>query len=140
MVYRNLLLSECRKDYERNVMKAAKQWAHRLKTKIKVIAIAFHDPRTPWAAKLLAGIVTGYALSPIDLIPDFIPILGYLDDLILVPLGVALVLRLIPPDVLKDAEAEALRTEQSRAKNWTVGILIIGIWLAIALFLTFKLI
>jgi uncharacterized membrane protein YkvA (DUF1232 family) len=71
--------------------------------------LAYRDPRTPWYAKVWAAIVVAYALSPIDLIPDFIPLLGYLDDLLLVPLGIALAIRLIPPAVLSDCRAQAAR-------------------------------
>ena len=79
-----------------------KQWAAALKRDIKAIYLASRDPRVPWYAKALAVAVAGYALSPIDLIPDFIPVLGYLDDLIVVPLGVAFLLKLIPPEVMAE--------------------------------------
>ena len=69
--------------------------------------LACRDPRTPWYAKALAAVVAAYALSPIDLIPDFIPILGYLDDLVIVPLGIALTIKLIPKDVLEDCRRQA---------------------------------
>lgn len=84
-----------------------KQRVQRLKRETYALYLAARDPRVPWYAKVLALCVVGYALSPLDLIPDFIPILGYLDDLILVPLGIALVLRLVPPDVLADCRERA---------------------------------
>ena len=78
------------------------EWARALKRDIHAIYLCAHDPRTPWYAKALAILVAGYALSPIDLIPDVIPVLGYLDDMIVVPLGILAVVRLIPPDVLAE--------------------------------------
>ena len=74
----------------------------------RVLWIAARDPRTPWLAKAIAGAVAAYALSPIDLIPDFIPLIGWLDDLIIVPAGIALALRLIPPDLLAEFRAQLL--------------------------------
>lgn len=107
-----------------------KQWAKKLKAKTYVLYLARKDPRIPWYAKVLAILVVGYAFSPIDLIPDPIPILGYLDDLILVPLGIALVVRFIPNDVwaeyTKKAEAR-IGTEQP--KSWLAGAIIVLIWL-----------
>lgn len=94
--------------------------------------LAVKDPRVPWYAKLVAGAVVAYALSPIDLIPDFIPVLGYLDDLILLPLGIALAVRLIPPDLLEEHRKEA----QLMATHPTSGvgaIVIIVFWLLILL-------
>src|SRR5882672_5617496 len=81
--------------------------ARLLKQESGAIAIAVGDPRVPFSAKLVAGCAVAYAFSPIDLIPDFIPVLGYLDDLLLVPLGIYLTIRLIPPPVLADARREA---------------------------------
>lgn len=88
-------------------MRGLKARAQALKTELKALQIAYRDPRTPWAARACVLLVVGYALSPIDLIPDFIPVLGYLDDLILVPLGLALAIRLIPAEVLADARQTA---------------------------------
>ena len=92
---------------------------------------ACRDPRVPWYAKAIAGVVVAYALSPIDLIPDFIPVLGYLDDLVLVPLGVALVLKLIPADVLADCRRRAEQT-RTRLRNWFAAAVIVMIWLITA--------
>ncbi len=103
--------------------------AHKLKRQSVALYFAWRDPRTPWYAKGLAALVAAYALSPIDLIPDFIPVLGYLDDLILLPLGIALVLRLIPPAVLADCQAKAeeqIRSGIPRPKFMTV--VIIALW------------
>ena len=82
-----------------------KSWARALKRDVSALWIAARDPRVPWYAKALAGAVAAYALSPIDLIPDFIPVLGYLDDLILVPAGIWLVLRLVPRNLMREFRA-----------------------------------
>jgi uncharacterized membrane protein YkvA (DUF1232 family) len=86
------------------------------------------DPRVPWYARLFIGVVVAYALSPIDLIPDFVPILGYLDDLILVPLGIVLALRMVPPSVLDDCRARA-ELDATRPASQASMLAIIGIWL-----------
>ena len=88
--------------------------------------------RVPWYAKAVAACVAGYALSPIDLIPDFVPILGYLDDLILVPLGIMLAIRLIPAPVLSDLRRTAADQLARRPTSWIGAIAIIGIWLVCA--------
>ncbi len=93
---------------------------------------AARDPRTPWAVRLLALLVAAYALSPVDLIPDAIPVLGYLDDLLLVPLGLLLVIRMLPPGVLADARRQAALT-LARPRSWLAAAAIIGLWLAAAL-------
>ena len=91
------------------------------------------DPRTPWYAKVFSAIVVGDALSPIDLIPDPIPILGYLDDLILIPVGIALALKMIPPSVVHDCrETARLTMEQGKPTNWAAAAAIIAIWLLVA--------
>ena len=108
-----------------------KERARALKREIVVLYFAVRDPRTPLAAKLIAGLVVAYALSPIDLIPDFIPILGYLDDLILVPLGIALCLRLIPAPVLAEARLRAAALA-SKPRNYVAAALIIAVWLLVA--------
>lgn len=97
---------------------------------------ATRDPRTPLAAKIIAGLVVAYALSPIDLIPDFIPVLGLLDELILLPLGIALALRLIPAQALADGRARAEAT-LARPKSYVAAAVIVLIWLASALLLSF---
>lgn len=95
------------------------------------MTIAASDPRTPWPAKLLAAVVVAYALSPIDLIPDFIPVLGYVDDLILVPLGIWLVLRLIPDVVMADARLKAAEAGRPDKSLWGLA-LVVTLWLAAA--------
>src|SRR5512146_2149103 len=86
---------------------AWKQRARQLKTRTYALYLAYQDRRTPWYARLVAICVVGYLFSPIDLIPDFIPVLGYVDDLVLVPLGIALAIKLIPHDVLAECQARA---------------------------------
>lgn len=81
--------------------------AKSLKKELKVIYLAYKRPDVPWYAKLVAGLVVGYALSPIDLIPDFVPVLGYLDDIILIPLGISLVIKLIPKNILDECRVQA---------------------------------
>ena len=103
-----------------------------LKREVYALYFACRDPRVPWYAKALAGIVVAYAFSPIDLIPDFIPVLGYLDDLVLVPLGVLAVRRMIPPAVLAECRDRATQFE-GKPRNWTAAIVIVVIWLAIAI-------
>ena len=106
----------------------AKAWARNIKKDVVAIYIAGRDPRTPWLPKAIAIAVALYALSPIDLIPDFIPVIGYLDDLIIVPLGIMLVVRLIPTDLM----AEFRQTAEERGRlpvHWAGTAFIIGIWI-----------
>ncbi len=108
-----------------------KAWARTIKRDVHALYLASRDPRVPWYAKALAVVVAGYALSPIDLIPDFIPVLGYLDDVILVPLGIMIVVRLIPPAIMaehRDLAAAALDRPISRG----AALVIISIWLVAA--------
>ena len=108
--------------------------ARALKRETLTLYFAVRDPRTPLVAKLVAGLVVAYALSPIDLIPDFIPVLGYLDDLILVPLGIMLALRLIPAEVIVAARAQAEATLE-RPTNRRAAVVIVAIWIGCALLL-----
>ncbi len=119
-------------------IESAKAWARSIKRDVLAIYFAARDPRAPMLARLLALAVAAYALSPIDLIPDFIPILGYLDDLLIVPLGILLVIRLLPAPVLASARAKAdalIARPQSRAAAvvviliWIVGCSALGYWL-----------
>jgi uncharacterized membrane protein YkvA (DUF1232 family) len=87
-------------------------WARTIRRDVRAIYLASRDPRTPWYAKALAISVAAYALSPIDLIPDFIPVLGQLDDIVILPLGIWLVVRMIPPDVMNEHRAAAILNEQ----------------------------
>jgi uncharacterized membrane protein YkvA (DUF1232 family) len=104
-----------------------KLWARRLIRDVHAVYLAAYDPRVPWYAKILAGAVAGYALSPIDLIPDFIPVLGYADDLIIVPLGIWLVVSLIPNEVMAECRAKADAAAQ-RPRSTTAAAAIIAIW------------
>ena len=109
-----------------------KQRARELKRESIALYFAFRDKRTPWYAKILAALVLAYAFSPIDLIPDFIPALGYLDDLIIVPAGIALTLKLIPPEVMDEARLTASAKSPERRVGWIGAGIIILIWLLIA--------
>ena len=108
-------------------MHRLKQWARLIKRDVHALYLAARDPRVPWYAKALAIVVAAYALSPIDLIPDFLPVVGYLDDVILVPLGILLTVRLIPPAIMNEHRlraAEAATRPVSRA----AGAVIVAIW------------
>lgn len=113
------------------VLARLKQWARGLKRDVVALWLAARDPRVPWTAKLVAAAVAGYGLSPIDLIPDFIPVLGYLDDLLIVPLGILLAVRLVPGPLMAEFRAEALRRE-GRPTSRMAAAAIIGIWAASA--------
>ncbi len=104
-------------------------WAKALKRDAHAVWLAARDPRTPWCARALAIAVAAYALSPIDLIPDFIPVLGYLDDLILVPVGLWLVLKLIPAEVLADHRAAAEAAARPVSRGALIGI--VAVWIAV---------
>lgn len=108
-----------------------KTWARALKRDVTALWIAARDRRTPWVAKALAGAVAAYALSPIDLIPDFIPVLGYLDDLVIVPAGIWLVVRLIPEPLMAEFREAATR-RAGRPVSWVAAGAIAAIWIAAA--------
>jgi uncharacterized membrane protein YkvA (DUF1232 family) len=111
----------------------ANNWARRIKQNLFVLYLSYKDARVPWYAKLFAVCVVAYAFSPIDLIPDFIPVLGYLDDIIIVPLGVKLALAMIPESVLADCREKAAQLRQGgKPVNWITGALFICVWLALA--------
>lgn len=105
--------------------------ARRLKSETYALYLAYRDPRVPWYAKLIVASVVAYAFSPIDLIPDFIPVLGYLDDLVLIPVGIALALKLIPPDVMAECRERA-RGVEGRPVSWAAAAVIGAIWLGLA--------
>ena len=106
--------------------------ARKLKQEVYALYLASRDRRVPWCARLVAIVVVAYAFSPIDLIPDPIPVIGYLDDLILIPLGIALVIKLIPVEVLQDCrEKAALTMNTGKPKNWVAGGIIILIWVSL---------
>jgi uncharacterized membrane protein YkvA (DUF1232 family) len=114
-------------------LSSLRAWAANARRDVLALWIAARDPRVPWYAKAVAGAVAAYALSPIDLVPDFVPVLGYLDDLIIVPAGVVLAIRLIPANLVAEFRAEAARRERPTSR---AGIaLVIAIWVAAAAFL-----
>jgi len=114
-----------------SVVGRLRRWARSIKRDVHALYLCARDPRVPWYAKAVALAVAAYALSPIDLIPDFVPVLGYLDDLILVPLGILLAVRLIPPAVLAEhrAAAEDAPLQPSRG----AAVVIVAIWIGLAL-------
>ncbi|MDQ0464273.1 uncharacterized membrane protein YkvA (DUF1232 family) [Caulobacter ginsengisoli] len=108
-----------------SLLERLKAWARVLKRDVLALWIAARDRRTPWMAKVLAGAVAAYALSPIDLIPDFIPIVGYLDDVILLPAGIWLVVRMIPAPLMAEFREQAMRHERPVSRAGLVAILIL---------------
>jgi uncharacterized membrane protein YkvA (DUF1232 family) len=106
-----------------------REWAKKLKKETIALYLAARDPRTPLVAKLLAGIIVAYAFSPIDLIPDFIPVLGYLDDFILLPIGIWFVLKLIPEAVMAESREKAQALSDA-PMSWTAAIIIGLVWVA----------
>ena len=116
------------------VLDSWKQRARQLRVETYAIWLAYKDPRVPWYARAFAACVVGYAFSPIDLIPDPIPVLGYLDDLVLIPLGIALALRMIPQEVMAECRqrAEAAMSE-GKPTNWKAAAAIVTLWVILAL-------
>jgi len=112
-------------------LQRAKQWARLIKRDVLALWIAARDPRVPWYAKALAMAVAAYALSPIDLIPDFIPVLGYLDDLVIVPLGILLVVWLIPAILMAEFREQAVAVA-TRPRSTTAAIVVVLVWIAAA--------
>jgi uncharacterized membrane protein YkvA (DUF1232 family) len=108
----------------------AKQWARAIKRDVIAIWLAAKDPRTPWPARILAACIAAYALSPVDLIPDFIPVLGYLDDLLIVPLGILAVVRLIPAPLLAEHRTAAALIAAKPVSRIGLAV-IIAIWLLV---------
>jgi uncharacterized membrane protein YkvA (DUF1232 family) len=107
-----------------------KKRAHALKAETYALYLAVRDPRTPWYAKVLAGAVVAHTFSPIDLIPDFIPVLGYLDDLLITPIGIWLALRMIPPEVMAESREKAnAALLEAKPTNWGAAVVIVVIWL-----------
>jgi uncharacterized membrane protein YkvA (DUF1232 family) len=113
-------------------IKNLKLKAKKLKKEIGALYLAYKRRDVPWYAKLVILLVVGYALSPVDLIPDFIPVIGYLDDLILLPIGITFAIRLIPSDIINECreQSENIFTE-GKPKNWVAGGIIIFIWIGI---------
>ena len=110
-----------------------KQKARALKIEVYALYLAYQDPRVSWVARIFTACVVAYAFSPIDLIPDFIPILGYLDDLILIPIGIKIALSMIPVEVIKESREKAKELiHQGNPVNWVAGMMIILIWILLA--------
>jgi uncharacterized membrane protein YkvA (DUF1232 family) len=107
----------------------ARSWAGRIKRDVVALWLAIRDPRVPWYAKAVAAVVAAYALSPIDLIPDFIPVLGYLDDLVIVPFGIVLAVKLVPAPVMADLRVKALHQARPRSIGGLIGV--VFIWVAV---------
>lgn len=108
--------------------------ARALKRETHAVYLACRDPRVPWYSRLLAACIVGYAFSPIDFIPDFIPVLGYLDDLILIPLGITLLLRVIPSEVMAECRERAtIAMAGGKPKNWVAAGIIVFIWIGLAI-------
>jgi uncharacterized membrane protein YkvA (DUF1232 family) len=118
---------------ETALLEKLKQRARHLKSETFALYLASRDPRTPWYAKLLVAGIVAYALSPIDLIPDFVPVLGYLDDLILIPLSITLAIKMVPDSVLAECRARARESIRNGKPNSRVaGAVIVVIWLILA--------
>lgn len=115
------------------LLERLKQAARKLKNEITVLCVVYRDARTPWYAKALIAVVVAYSLSPIDLIPDFIPVLGYLDDLILVPLGISLAIKLVPGEIFEEAQQKvAINPHEIGISGWWIAGVIIMIWVCVA--------
>jgi uncharacterized membrane protein YkvA (DUF1232 family) len=115
----------------KHMLQSLRTRARALKKETAALYMALRDPRTPWLARAVALLTLAYALSPIDLIPDFVPVLGYLDDLVIVPAGIALAIRLIPPEVMAEARVTAANSSGRRgALGWVGAAFIVIIWIA----------
>ena len=111
-----------------------KQKVKKLNVEVYALYVAYRDPRTPWYAKLFIACVVAYALSPIDLIPDFIPVLGYVDDMLIIPVGIVIALRMIPPDVLTESRQKAHEIAgEGKGLSRVAAAMIIVIWISFAL-------
>ncbi|OHV89947.1 YkvA family protein [Mesorhizobium sp. ORS 3428] len=116
-----------------SMLDTAKQWARTIKRDTVALWFAARDPRVPWYAKAVAGAVAAYALSPIDLIPDFIPVIGYLDDLLIVPLGIMLAVKLVPAGLIQEFRDEAIRSARPVSKAGLIFMIAVWILAALAL-------
>ncbi len=108
-----------------------KRWAGRFKAEIYALYLAYKDPQVPWYARDFAACVVGYAFNPIDLIPDPIPVLGYLDDLVLIPLGVALAVRMIPSDILAERREKARTVAAGGKPVNKVAVVVVAVWISL---------
>jgi len=105
----------------------ARAWAARMRRETVAVYLAIRDPRTPWIARMVGALVVAYAASPIDLVPDFVPILGLVDDLLIVPAGLWLTVRLIPQEILDEARARA-DAELRRPSSVAAGFFVVAVW------------
>ncbi|WP_116602927.1 DUF1275 domain-containing transporter [Cupriavidus alkaliphilus] len=120
-----------RKDLPHHLVERSQRWACTIRNEAHAVWLAAQDPRTPWYAQALASLIAAYALSPIDLIPDFVPVLGYVDDVVLVPLGLLLAIRLIPPEVMRQHRAAAAMTPD-RPVSHVAALVIVTLWVIVA--------
>ncbi len=122
------------------MIKKLKKWAKELRNKIYAIYIAYTEYKLPWHVKVAALLVLAYALSPIDIIPDFIPILGYLDDIILLPIGIVFVIKLIPQDIMAECLKKSENiSKQKLPRNYAAAAVIVLIWVLLASIIIYKL-
>ena len=112
-------------------MQRVREWARAVRLDVLVVYLVARDSRVPWPVKVLAAAVAAYALSPIDLIPDFIPVVGYLDDLVIVPLGILAVVKLVPAEVLAELREDAAQRLAARPRSWAAAAAIIVLWLVL---------
>ncbi len=117
-----------------HILQQTKAWARRIKRDGVTLWFAGQHPRTPWYAKALGWLVVAYALSPIDLVPDFIPVLGYLDEVLLLPGLIWLAIRLLPPEVLAECRSQAdawMQARQAKPRSWLGAVLVVAVWLVL---------
>ena len=113
------------------LIKSWKEKAKKLKIELHALYLAYRDPRVPWYAKALIAAIMGYALCPLDLIPDFIPVLGYVDDIIIIPAAITLAIKMVPQDVLEECRERAQSEPFSKKNNWIAAGVIVLIWLLV---------
>lgn len=121
-------------DESEGILTSIKRWARRIKRDVEALWIAARDPRVPWYAKAVCAAIAAYALSPIDLIPDFIPVLGYLDEMVLLPLAILLAVRLVPPQLMAEFRAKA-DSRADRPVSRVAAASIVILWIAAAILL-----
>lgn len=124
-----------RKGVTMRGIESIKQKASNLETEIYILYLAYRDPRVAWYAKVFMLIVVAYFLSPVDIIPDFIPVLGYIDDLIIVPAGIFLALKMIPKEVMEECRGKAMSEPIAGKTKWIVMLVTISVWLLVVYYL-----
>ena len=113
----------------KSALQKISEWARVVRRDVLVVYLVARDSRVPWPVKMLAAAIAAYALSPIDLIPDFIPVVGYLDDLVIVPLGILAVVKLVPAEILAELREDAARRLAARPRSWAGAAVIVALWL-----------